>query len=517
MTNAPSDDPARPIPQQGRGPLLETVALTKHYPGVKALDGVDFSLAAGEVHVLFGENGAGKSTLITLLAGASQPSSGRIVMEGHEVHLHSVLDARKHGVSAVFQEFSLVPTLTVAENLFLGDESPRHGFIDRRALASRARALLADLQFDLDPARRVSSLTRAEQQMVEIAKGFRSRLRVLILDEPTASLTDRETERLFALVARIKAEGAGVIYITHRMQEIARIGDRVTVLRDGRRIGTVDAKSTSGDRLIEMMTGRTISEIYPTIESRPGEVLLEVDRLRSGAGVHDASITVRRGEVVGLAGLVGSGKSELMRAVFGIDRVVSGRVRFKGVDVTHASPGEMLERGLFYLPPDRKAEGLVLPFTARANIALPALRTKLRGLFGLLSGTRREALTRSAAQQVELAESNVGRAVAVLSGGNQQKVLFAKGLGIDADLYVLDEPTVGVDVGTRSALYALIKRLCEGGAGVVLVSSDLPEVLHLSHRVYVTRRGYIAGERHGAEINEASLLGLFFERDRAAA
>jgi ribose transport system ATP-binding protein len=497
--------------------LIETVALTKHYPGVKALDGVDFKLAAGEVHVLFGENGAGKSTLITLLAGANPPTSGKIIMEGREVTLHSVLDARRHGVSAVFQEFSLIPTLTVAENLFLGDEAGRHGFINRRALTARARELLADLQFDLDPASRVSTLTRAEQQMVEIAKGFRSKLRVLILDEPTASLTDRETERLFTLIGRLKAEGAGIIYITHRMQEIARIGDRVTVLRDGRKIGTVDARTTSEDQLIEMMTGRTISEIYPKIASNPGDVLLEVEGLRSSAGVHDASITVRRGEVVGLAGLVGSGKSELMRAIFGIDRIVAGKVRFKGQDVTHASPDEMLKRGLFYLPPDRKAEGLVLPFTARSNIALPALRAKLKGMLGLISAGKHETLTRDAAQHVELADRNVGRSVAVLSGGNQQKVLFAKGLGINADLYVLDEPTVGVDVGTRSALYALIKRLCEGGAGVVLVSSDLPEVLHLSHRVYVTRRGSIAGERHGTDINEAALLGLFFDRERAAA
>ncbi|MEO8038430.1 MAG: ATP-binding cassette domain-containing protein, partial [Betaproteobacteria bacterium] len=310
---------------------------------------------------------------------------------------------------------------------------------------------------------------------------------------------------------------AGIIYITHRMQEIARIGDRVTVLRDGRKIGTVDAKTTTEERLIEMMTGRTISEIYPSIANNPGEVLLEVEGLTSNAGIRDASITVRRGEVVGLAGLVGSGKSELVRAVFGVDRITAGRVRFKGEDVTHASPGRMLARGLFYLPPDRKAEGLVLPFTARANIALPALRSKLKGFMGLLSGARRDALTRTAGEQVELTERNAGRVVAVLSGGNQQKVLFAKGLGINADLYVLDEPTVGVDVGTRSALYALIKRLCEGGAGVILVSSDLPEVLHLSHRVYVSRRGRIAGERQGADINEAELLGLFFERERAAA
>jgi ribose transport system ATP-binding protein len=499
------------------GPLLRTVALTKHYPGVKALDGVDFELAPGEVHALFGENGAGKSTLISLVAGANTPTSGQIVLDGREVTIGSVLEARARGISAVFQEFSLVPTLTVAENLFLGAEPRRAGLVDKRAMVARARTLLADLQFDLDPRRRVGTLTRAEQQMVEIAKGFRSRLRVLILDEPTASLTDRETERLFALVERLKAEGAGIIYITHRMQEIHRIADRVTVLRDGRRIDTVDAKSTSEERLITLMTGRSITEVYPTIARRAdGDVLLEVDSLSSTGGVRDASLVVRRGEVVGLAGLVGSGKSELMRAVFGIDRTTAGRVRFKGEDVTHRRPADLLARGLFYLPPDRKDEGLVLTHTSRANIALPALRRLANGV-GLLPLGPQRALVKRAASAVELADRNVGRAVALLSGGNQQKVLFAKGLGLDADLYVLDEPTVGVDVGTRSALYTLIQRLCEGGAGVVVVSSDLPEVLHLSHRVYVTYGGRIVGERVGDEITEASVLGLFFDRARAAA
>ena len=509
--------PPYPEPVLAIGDLIETVALTRQYPGVLALDAVDFALAPGEVHVLFGENGAGKSTLISLLAGANQPTSGQIVLSGHEVTLHSVRDARKLGISAVFQEFSLVPTLSVAQNLFLGDEPSRGGFVDRRAQRARARRLLEEMRFEIDPDRPVSSLTRAEQQMVEIAKGFHGELKVLILDEPTASLTERETDRLFDLVERVKARGAGVIYITHRMQEIRRIGDRVSVLRDGRKVGTVDARSTPADRLIEMMTGRTITEIYPRIEHHPGEVLLETRGLASAAGVHDASIHVRRGEVVGLAGLVGSGKSELARAIFGIDRITAGTVHFKGRDVTGSTPGQMLRRGLFYLPPDRKSEGLVPAFSSRANIVLPALRSKPLTALGLVSTAARDELARRVARDVELSDRNLSRSVAVLSGGNQQKVLFAKGLGIDADLYVLDEPTVGVDVGTRSALYGLIKRLCEAGAGVVVVSSDLPEVLHLSHRVYVACRGRIAGELAGEAITESSILGLFFDREAEAA
>lgn len=496
-------------------PLLETRGLTKLYPGVRALEQVDFALERGEVHVLFGENGAGKSTLISLLSGAQSPTAGTILFEGREVALRSVRDARSLGISGVFQEFSLVPTLSVSENLFLGDESARHGFVNRRELRARALDLLKELEFELDPDRTVALLTRAEQQMVEIAKGFRGKLSVLILDEPTASLTDKETERLFLLVKRLKNNGAGVIYITHRMQEIVRVGDRVTVLRDGHKIGTVDAKSTSEDRLIEMMTGRAISEIYPTIESRPGEMLLEVTDVSTASGVRNASLYVRRGEVVGLAGLMGSGKSELMRAVFGAGRITAGSVRFKGPDVTRFRSGELLRGGMFYLPPDRKGEGLILAFTSMANVALPALHSKLRGAFGLLSHAARDLLTHHAARHVELSKPNVRRSVALLSGGNQQKVLFAKGLALDVDLYLLDEPTVGVDVGTRSSLYLLIKRLCESGAGVVVISSDLPEVLHLAHRVYVMRRGAIAGELKGDQINETNVLNLFFGREAA--
>ena len=491
--------------------LLATTGLSKFYPGVRALDGVDFDLRAGEVHVLFGENGAGKSTLISLISGASQPSSGVLQINGQAVHPRSVREARELGISAVFQEFSLIPTLSVAENLLLGDEPRSAGFLDRRAMKRRARELLDDLEFDIDPNAQVSFLSRAQQQMVEIAKSLRGKLSVLILDEPTASLSDKEARRLFSLIDRLKRDGIGIIYISHRMQEITEIAERITVLRDGKKIATVDAKTTDHSTLIKMMAGRTVEQIYPKIESKPGRLMLEVDKLSTRGGVREASVHVRAGEVLGIAGLVGSGKSELFRAIYGLDRITSGRVRFDDKDRTGARTVSLLREGFFYLPPDRKSEGLILDFSSDSNIALPVLGTLLRGAFGLLKQGDRGRITRAAGARVELANRNASKRVGLLSGGNQQKVLFAKGLTNDAKLYVFDEPTVGVDVGTRSALYRLIQSLCEGGAAVVVISSDLPEILHLSHRAYVMRAGRVAGEFHGDQITESALLGLFFD------
>lgn len=497
--------------------LLTTHALTKQYPGVRALDSVDFDLDAGEVHVLFGENGAGKSTLISILAGAAKPSSGRISLNGKAVQFRSVREARANGISAVFQEFSLVPQLTVAENLLLGSEPRRGMAIDRGAMQREARRVLSEIGFDMDPARRISDLSRAEQQMVEIAKSLRSHAQVLILDEPTASLTDRETQQLFELIERLKKSGVGIVYISHRMQEIDSIADRITVLRDGKKIGTLPAANVSHDRLIELMTGRDVEQLYPKIRFSPGERVLEVKGLSTASGVRNADIHVRRGEVVGIAGLVGSGKSELMRAVYGLDRVVSGKVHFLGNDATGATPAQMLKAGIFYLPPDRKTEGLVLNFSSSDNISLPIIGTLLRHPLGLLNIRAKRRTTMEAAERVELAAKNRPRAVGLLSGGNQQKVMFAKGLTKEAALYVFDEPTVGVDVGTRAALYRLIQQLCEAGAAVVIISSDLPEVLHLSHRAYVMRFGEVAGELEGTAINEAAVLSMFFHRSLEAA
>lgn len=493
--------------------LIRTVGLTKRYPGITALDRVDFELLAGEVHVLFGENGAGKSTLISLLAGVSAPSEGEILVRGEAVRFGSVADARAVGISAVFQEFSLVPTLTVAENLFLGDE-PRIGpFLDRAAMARKAAALFAELEFSIDPRRRVSTLSRAEQQMVEIAKALHGDVGILILDEPTASLTDREVDHLFAVIDRMKRRGVGIVYISHRMQEFARIADRVTVLRDGARIGTVAMAATTERELIEMMAGRAIEEIYPTIARNPGPVALRVEGLRA-PGVNGVDLEVRPGEVLGVAGLVGSGKSRTFRALMGLQAMQAGRVLLNGADVTGAGTRAMMRAGAYYLPPDRKVEGLQLAFTARDNLAQGMIGGMRRGL---LPWRRIRAQCEETAQRVELPAAYRGRPVAQLSGGNQQKTLFGRGLGRDYQLYILDEPTVGVDMGARAAIYRLIRDLTEAGKAVVVISSDLPEVMNLAHRLLVFSHGRIAAELEGDAITESAILAHFFDDVRLSA
>ncbi len=507
---------ARAIEPRAPGLLLEVLRLRKEFPGVLALDDVDFELRPGEVHVLFGENGAGKSTLIQVIAGVLRPSSGSLVMRGQPLELHSVHEARRLGISAVFQEFSLVPTLSVEDNIFLGAELTRSGLLDRRLLRRRAREILDQLGFPLRPDERVQFLSRAEQQMVEIAKAFRTELSILILDEPTASLTERETERLFSMIEAAKRRGVGVIYITHRIGEIRRIGDRITVLRDGRKVATLAVAVASEDRLLELMTGRVIKEVFPSIAFRPGETLLAAEELTTADGtVHDFSFAVRAGEIVGLAGLVGCGKSEAGRACFGINPLAKGRVRFGAEDVTGLTARKMLERGLFYLPPDRRAEGLMMTASVRENVALPALRRTPFARGWLLDRRGERRRVRTLAAELNLQPRRIERLVEHFSGGNQQKVLLAKSLTLPTRLFILDEPTVGVDVAARVAIYQFIKALCERGAGILLISSDLPEIVHLTNRTYVLHRGRLRAELQGDEITQASVLGHFFEREAA--
>ena len=507
-------DSPTPVPQSS--PVLESVAVVKEYSGTRALSGVDFSLHAGEVHVIFGENGAGKSTLISILAGARKPTSGAIRFRGGDVRLDSVHEARALGIRAVFQEFSLVPQMTVEENIFLGAEKTRNGFLRKRKMRRRAQELLDRLHFDINASRRTETLTRAEQQMVEIAKAFGEEPSVLILDEPTASLTDSETDILFRLIGQLKEKGVGVIYITHRMGEIRRIGDRVTILRDGKYVATVDAKEISDEELVELMTGRVISEIFPVIHSSPGEKSLVVESLTTASGgIHDATLHARHGEIVGLAGLVGSGKSEVVRACFGLEKISSGKVTLDGENITGFSPKQMLMRGLFYSPPDRREEGLVMMRSCRENISLSALGNASFSSRGFLRRRHEASEARRLAEKFRLAPMRVERAVEFFSGGNQQKVMLAKCQTHAANVFIFDEPTVGVDVGTRSEIYKFIKELCEAGGTVILVSSDLPEILHLAHRVYVFSRGEVQAELAGKDITEDRVLGHFFHREAA--
>ena len=496
--------------------ILQLSGISKHFPGVKALSNVDFDLRPGEVHVLFGENGAGKSTLINIIAGSFPPDAGTFTFQGEPLRLNSPHHARELGINAVFQEFSLVPTLSVQDNLYLGREIKRGGLLDKSAMARGARTALDQLGFHLDPRIQVGYLSRAEQQMVEIAKAIQSSPSVLILDEPTASLTEAEAEQLFAVVETLKASGIGIIYITHRMQEIRRIADRITVLRDGRLVTTVAAGGISEQRLVELMTGRTIEALYPTVLANPQRVMVEVTGLTLANGrVHDVSIAVRAGEIVGLAGLVGAGKSEVGRAIFGAESPTQGSIAIAGQVVANPSPGAMLARGVVYIPPDRRAEGLVATRSVRENISLASLDRPDFSRMGLLRRGEERKIVRDVAQRLSLRPPNVERQVAYFSGGNQQKVVLGRGLTRDVQVFIFDEPTTGVDVGAKVEIYGFIKELCEQGAAVLLISSDLPELLHLSHRAYVMHRGEVRAELTGSDLTEEAVLANFFDRDDA--
>jgi ribose transport system ATP-binding protein len=514
----PAETPARPgSPTQTDHPLLEVRSVTKDYPGVRALDGVDFELVAGEVHVLFGENGAGKSTLISVLAGASQPTAGTVLFKGEPVEIASVHEARALGISAVFQDFSLIPEMTVEENLVLGAEPSRRGLLDRREIRREAEAILQDLSFEIDPSRRVDHLTRAEQQMVEIAKAFRSDLSVLILDEPTASLTNHETDHLFELIDDLTARGVGIVYITHRMAEVRRIGDRITVLRDGRYVDTVLAKTTSEDDLVGLMTGRVVGGIFPPLDlPEPGDVVLDVEHVVAAGGtLNDISLQARAGEVVGLAGLVGSGKSRIMQACFGALPIEEGSVRLSELDITKAGPGNNIRNGFLYLPSDRRRAGLMMMRSVRENMALASLdiRPFARGIFLDPEGER--TAVNALAERLNLSPRRIERAVDHFSGGNQQKAMLARSLTRSYKLIALDEPTVGVDVGTRAAIYDFIVELARSGVAIVLISSDLPEILNLATRAYVFYRGSVRAEIARSDLTEQNVLAHFFEREAA--
>ena len=494
--------------------LVDLHNIAKQFPGVLALDNVDFDLRGGEVHVLFGENGAGKSTLINVIAGTYQADRGTFYFEGKKVSHLTPHQARVAGISPVFQEFSLAPDLTVEQNLFLGREMSRWGVLQKREMRAKARSILADLGFELRPNVIVGALPRARQQMTEIAKALLQDVKVLILDEPTASLTEQETEKLFALIARLKSEGVGIIYVSHRMREIKQVGDRVTVLRDGRKVGTVDADSVEETRLVEMMTGRKIDVLFPTIEHKPTDVMLEVENLSTADGsLMNVSFSVRAGEIVGVAGLVGCGKSELARAVFGLEKMRTGEIRVAGKRIPRPKPSRMLKQGVCYFPSDRVAEGLAMPRAVRENASVAALDLPTFARFGLLRAGRERKEVQKVVDQLRIRPPELERRVEFLSGGNRQKVMLARGLTRDIRIFLFDEPTVGIDVGAKTEIYEFLKELTEIGAAVLLISSELPEVLQLSNRAYVIHLGRVVSELSGDEITEEAVLSSFFRRE----
>ncbi len=496
--------------------LLELSKISKRFPGVIALEGVDFDLRRGEVHVLFGENGAGKSTLINIIAGTFPPDTGTFKYQGKEITHLTPHDARVIGISPVFQEFSLVPELTVEQNLFLGREITAGGFLNRPAMRARAREIVRELNFDLRPDYKVSQLSRAHQQMVEIAKAFLTEVRLLILDEPTASLTDAEATKLFGLIAKLKAAGVGIIYVSHRMREIKQIADRITVLRDGHKIKTVEAKDVSENELVELMTGRKVGVLFPAIAHKPADKLLEVEHVTlADRSVNDVSFYARAGEITGIAGLVGCGKSEIVRAIVGLEPMESGTIRVRGKAIAAPTPGAMLRNRVCYFPSDRVAEGLALARPVRENVSMAALDLPGFSHSRILQRRSERNIVQEIVDKLTLRPPHIERTVASFSGGNRQKILLARGLTRDISVFLFDEPTVGVDVGAKIEIYELMKGLLDTGVAIVLVSSDLPEVLNLSNRLYVMHRSRMAAELVGADINEPAVLSHFFREQHA--
>ncbi|MEU5273228.1 sugar ABC transporter ATP-binding protein [Streptomyces hygroscopicus] len=485
--------------------LLRMEGVRKTFPGVVALDGVDFDLRRGEVHVLLGENGAGKSTLIKMLSGAHRPDGGRILVDGSPVRVNGAQDAERLGIATIYQEFNLVPDLTVAENIFLGRQPRRFGMIDRKAMDERAAELLARVGLDVSPRARVRDLGIARLQMVEIAKALSLDARVLIMDEPTAVLTTEEVDKLFRIVRTLRADGVGIVFITHHLEEIAALGDRVTVLRDGRSVTQVPA-GTDRDELVRLMVGRSIEQQYPRERVDAGEPLLKVRGLTRNGAFQDIGFEVRAGEVVGLAGLVGAGRTEVVRALFGADPYDSGTVEVLGRPLPRHDVVAAMRAGIGLVPEDRKGQGLVLDGSVQENLGLVTLRSATRAGLVDRAGQRRAAA--GVAERLAVRMAGLDQRVRTLSGGNQQKVVIGKWLLADSRVLILDEPTRGIDVGAKVEIYQLINELTASGHAVLMISSDLPEVLGMSDRVLVMAQGRIAGELTAREATQDAVMAL---------
>lgn len=494
-------------------PLLELRSIRKSFPGVLALDDVSFDVWPGEVHMLLGENGAGKSSLMKVLCGAYTSNGGEFYFKGERVEMRGPADARTLGIAVIFQEFSLVPYLDIAQNIFLGREFPGSlpGTIDRQRIHDEARRVLDLIGFDIDPWTPVHKLGIAQQQMVEIAKALSQDARILVMDEPTAALSDREIERLFAMVRKLQADGVAIIYISHRMAEVFEIGDRITVLRDGRKAGSVLPRETTPDELVRLMVGRSVDTSYGRhFCEKPSEIVLDVRNVTAANGISDVNLTVRSGEIVGLCGLVGSGRTEVARAVFGADRIASGEIHVFG-ELRTGAPDVAVRQGLALIPESRKTQGLALLRSVGDNLLVAGLQK----LFP--DGVFRKNVARLAAEEtvrrLRIATTSTRQIVNVLSGGNQQKVVIGKWLTAGARLFIIDEPTRGVDVGAKAEIFALIDALVQEGAAVLMISSEQSEIVHVCDRAYVMREGRVAGELTREELTEENILRLGMHHD----
>lgn len=491
--------------------VVEMRSISKGFNGVSVLKDVSFDVRKGEVHALAGGNGAGKSTLMKILQGVYQADAGEILIGGAPVAINSIQDAKAAGIGMVFQEFSLVPSLTVAQNIFLASEPlGAGGLIDDRASERRAKEVFAEMEVNVDPRAQVSRLGTAYWQLTEIAKALSQNAQVLIMDEPTASLARHESEALFELIDRLKQRGISIIYISHRMDEVYRLADRITILRDGRQLLTEPLSDVTPEQIVEGIVGKKIEGQLAYRErdhvAHEGAPLLEVRGLNAGRRVRDISFSLRPGEILGLAGLMGSGRTELARALFGIDRLDTGEIFIRGKKINLTSPQQAIDAGVALIPEDRRAQGLVLDHSVRDNLLLPLLGQIRRG--PLLDSAKGKELSSSLIKKFAVKVAHPHRPVRLLSGGNQQKVVIAKWLGTDPDILILDEPTAGVDIGTKSEILDMIRGLASAGKAVIVISSEYPELLAVSDRVLVLKDGSVIRDIPRSDIADEEYLQL---------
>ena len=485
--------------------ILTLKNITKEFPGVKALDDVTINIERGTIHGLVGENGAGKSTLIKVLAGIYQPNKGEIILDGKPCRFNSPIEARRAGISVVHQEIKLAEPLSVAENMFLGNVQLKNGLVDWKGMRRRAREIVEDLGMDIDINAQVSSLTVAKKQIVEIMHAINNNSRILIMDEPSAVLTDRELEVMFRIVKQLRDEGITIIYISHRLDEVFDLCNNVSVLRDGCHIDTIPVASVDRQGLINMMVGREMGQEYPKEVGNVGGTILEVKNLSRGI-LQDISFEVKSGEVFGISGLVGAGRTELARAILGIDKPESGEVYVRGKKVHYRTFADAIRDGLGLIPEDRKLQGLVQIMSVKRNTTLVNMKRVLRA--GVISSSLEEKLSKEYADKLHVVTPSMETEVQYLSGGNQQKVVIAKWLFQNSEILFLDEPTRGIDVGAKAEIYRLINRMAKEGKTIIMISSEMPELLGMCDRIMVMHEGHKMGELNAAEATQAKIMAL---------
>jgi len=498
-----------------RDVILRMQNITKRFPGVLALSGVHFDLYPGEVHLLVGENGAGKSTLIKILSGVYRPDEGDIFVDGKRVTIQRPHQAKELGISTIYQEFALIPHLTVAENVFLGREISANRIpflIDNKSIDERCQVLLEQLKLPVKPKQYVRDLNTAEKQLVEIARALSTKAKILIMDEPTSTLTSREIERLFDMVIQLKEQGVGIIYISHRLEEAKIIGDRATVLRDGKHIDTLAVKKTGIDHLISLMVGEKISERFPKERTAKGPEVLKIRNLSKPPFFHDITFSLHKGEIVGFAGLLGSGKERVIRAISGVEGFSMGSIKIDGKPAKISSSRDAITYGISYLPSDRKEEGAILRMSVGQNVTLSSLKSYCS--LGILRPKKEIHVAHEFAERLQIKMPSIRTLVEYLSGGNQQKVIIARSLCCRSKIFFFDEPTQGIDVGAKVEIYHLLNELVKQGAAVLIASSELPELMGMCDRIFAMYHGQISGEFNAQEVSQEELLRAIFGKEK---